>query len=106
MIRILLAALLLVGCEKEGYIKEMERSDKHKKDWSKAKVLKVERYIDESSYYHNKVSTFIMNNHKIIIDHGSYGGRMVAIPLNNNEEYIRMLEEENQLLGSKLAEYE
>ena len=73
----------LVGCEKDGYIKAMERSEKHKEDWSKAKVLKVERYIDESSYYDNKVSTFIMDNHKIIIYHGSYGGRMVAIPLNN-----------------------
>ena len=73
----------LVGCEKEGYKNMMERSEKHKEDWSKAKVLKVERYIDESSYYDNKVSTFIMDNHKIIVYHGSYGGRMVAIPLNN-----------------------
>ena len=99
MIRILLIALLLVGCG------DNKKSDKYKEDWSKAKVLKVERYIDESSYYHNKVSTFIMDNHKIIVYHGSYGGRMVAIPLNNDAEYIRSLEEENQLLGSKLAEY-
>ena len=62
MIRILLVALLLVGCGDQ-----MERSDKHEEDWSKAKVLKVERYIDESSYYHNKVSTFIKIDNRSII---------------------------------------
>ena len=81
MIRILFVALLLVGCEKEGYIKEMERSDKYEEDWAKAKPLEMERYIDVSSYYTNKVSTFIMEDHRIIIYHGSYGGRMVAVPL-------------------------
>ena len=45
----------------------------------------MERYIDASSYYERKISTFIMDDHKIIIYHGSYGGRMVAIPLNKTE---------------------
>jgi len=89
----------LVGCGDD------KRSEKYEDDWSKAKPLVMERYIDPSSYYERKLSTFIMDDHKIIIYHGSYGGRMVAIPLDNDEEYIRMLEEENQLLGETLAEY-
>jgi hypothetical protein len=28
------------------------------------------------------------------------------IPINNDAEYIKLLEDENQLLGSMLAEYE
>ena len=62
MNKILLVALLLVGCGDQ-----------------------MERYIDVSSYYTNKVSTFIMEDHRIIIYHGSYGGRMVAIPLSKTE---------------------
>ena len=81
MNRILLVTLLLVGCGDS-----MERSDKYKEDWAEAKPLEMERYIDVSSYYTNKVSTFIMEDHKIIIYHGSYGGRMVAIPLKNKEK--------------------
>tara|TARA_R100000734_G_C3309912_1_gene100637 strand:+ start:957 stop:1205 length:249 start_codon:yes stop_codon:yes gene_type:complete len=81
MIRILLIALLLVGCGDE-----MEKSSRWEEDWSKAKVLEVERYIDESGYHHNKVTTFIMDDHKIIVYHGNYGGRMVAIPLKNKDE--------------------
>ena len=81
MNRILLVALLLVGCGDE-----VEKSLHWKEDWSKAKVLEVERYIDKSSYHHGKVSTFIMDNHKIIIYHGNYGGRMVAIPLDKEDE--------------------
>jgi len=106
MQRILLVALLLVGCGEKG------RLEKHEEEWSNAKPLKVERYIDESNYYQAKVSTFIIDDHKIIVYHSSYGGRMVAIPLNQDEkvkeleEYIFRLEEENQLLGSLLAEKE
>lgn len=100
MNKLLLVALLLVGCG------EKERVDQYEKDWSNAKPLKVERYIDTSNYYEARVSTFIMDEHKIIVYHSSYGARLVAIPLNNNAEYIRILEEENQLLGSLLAEKE
>ena len=106
MKRILLAALLLVGCGEKG------RVEKYEKEWSNAKPLKVERYVDESNYYEAKVSTFIMDDHKIIVYHSSYGGRLVAIPLDQDakvkelEEYIARLEEENQYFGSLLAEKE
>ena len=78
--RILLAALLLVGCGEKG------RLEHHEQDWSNAKPLKVEKYIDKSNYYDGKVSTFIMDGHKIIIYHSSYGARLVAIPLKQNTE--------------------
>ena len=106
MNKLLLVALLLVGCGEKG------RLEQHEKDWSNAKPLKVERYIDESNYHEAKVSTFIIDDHKIIVYHSSYGGRLVAIPLDQDakvkelEEYIFRLEEENQLLGSLLAEKE
>lgn len=79
MNKILLIALLLVGCG------DREEVNTFEDDWSKAKVLKIERYIDKSGYYDRKVSTFIMDDHKIIIYHSSYGGRMVAIPLDKTE---------------------
>jgi len=79
MNKLLLVALLLVGCGEKG------RLEKHEKEWSNAKPLKVERYIDESNYYEAKVSTFIIDDHKIIVYHSSYGGRLVAIPLNEKE---------------------
>lgn len=106
MNKLLLVALLLVGCGEKG------RVEKHKADWENAQQLEVERFVDKSSYYEGKVSTFIMDGHKIIIYHSSYGGRLIAIPLDQDakvkelEEYIFRLEEENQLLGSLLAEKE
>ena len=80
MNKLLLAALLLVGCGEKG------RVEKYEKDWEHAKPLKVERYIDKSNYYEAKVSTFIMDDYKIIVYHSSYGGRLVAIPLKQNTE--------------------
>ena len=76
---VIISTLLLVGCGEKG------RLEKHEEEWSNAKPLKVERYIDESSYYEAKVSTFIIDNYKIIVYHSSYGGRLVAIPLNKKE---------------------
>ena len=106
MNKLLLVALLLIGCG------EKERLEKHKADWENAQQLEVERFVDKSSYYNGNVSTFIMDGHKIIVYHTSYGARMVAIPLDQDakvkelEEYIARLEEENQYFGSLLAEKE
>jgi hypothetical protein len=67
MNKLLLVALLLVGCG------EKERVEKHKEDWENAQQLEVERFVDKSNYYHGNVSTFIMDGHKIIVYHTSYG---------------------------------
>ncbi len=76
---IIVLALLLVGCG------EKVRVEQYEKDWSDAKPLEVERYLDKSQLYDVKVSTFIMDDYKIIVYHSSYGGRLVAIPLNKTE---------------------
>jgi len=73
---VIISTLLLVGCGEKG------RLEQHEEEWANAKPLEVERYIDKSNYYEAKVSTFIMDDYKIIVYHSSYGGRLVAIPLN------------------------
>ena len=101
MIRILLIALLLVGCDKLE--QEKTRTELADEEWDKAEMI-------DFRYYKNPgdprfVETFEMDGYKFVIFFNNRGSAMVAIPLNNDTEYIRSLEEENQLLGSKLAEY-
>ena len=98
MKKILLAALLLVGCETE-----LERAEKRNAVWDKAEMINVKCYKSEVDPRY--LQTFEMDGYKFVIFYNYHGSAMQAIPLNNNEEYIRSLEEENQLLGSKLAEY-
>ena len=98
MIRILLAALLLVGCEKE-----LERAEKRNAVWDKAEMINVKYYKSDTDPRY--IQTFEMDGYKFVIYTNGRGSAMQAIPLNNNAEYIRMLEEENQLLGETLAEY-
>ncbi len=102
MIRILLVTLLLVGCD--SIEKNQERDRLIGAAWDKAEVVDVKYYKCKSSDRY--LQTFEMDGYKFVIFNNGYGSAMQAIPLNNNAEYIRMLEEENQLLGSKLAEYE
>ena len=101
MIRILLIALLLVGCDKLEQEKTItELADE---EWDKAEMIDVKYYKNPGDP--RFVETFEMDGYKFVIFFNNRGSAMVAIPLNNNAEYIRMLEEENELLGSKLAEY-
>ena len=98
MIRILLVALLLVGCD----VKEHE--DRRNEIWDKAEMIDVKYY--KSNTDPRYLQTFKMDGCKFIIYTNGRGSAITAIPLDNNLEYIHMLEEENQILGSKLAEYD
>ena len=98
MIRILLAALLLVGCGKK-----LDLVEKRDAVWDKAEMIDVKCYKSDTDPRY--LQTFEMNGYKFVIYTNGRGSAMQAIPLNNNAEYIRMLEEENQLLGETLAEY-
>tara|TARA_Y100001937_G_C6956098_1_gene256813 strand:+ start:71 stop:379 length:309 start_codon:yes stop_codon:yes gene_type:complete len=102
MNKLLLVALLLVGCTaiEENQKKSLLRDS----EWDKAELIDVKTYQTKSD--DRFLETFEMDGYKFVIYFNGYGSAMQAIPLNNNAEYIRMLEEENQLLGSKLAEYE
>ena len=56
------------------------------------------------------LQTFELDGYKFVIYTNGRGSAMQAIiPIDTTskelDDYIRMLEEENQLLGSKLAEY-
>jgi len=72
--------------------------------WDKAEMVDVKYYKSKSS--DRFLQSFEMDGYKFVVFNNGYGSAMQAIPLNNNAEYIRMLEEENQLLGETLAEYE
>ncbi len=97
MIRILLLALLLVGCDGKKH------EDKRNEIWDKAEMLDIKYYKSETDPRY--IQTFKMNGYKFVIYTNERGSAITAIPLDNNAEYIRMLEEENQIFGSKLAEY-
>ena len=103
MIRILLVALLLVGCGKK-----LERVEKRVAAWDKAEMINVKTYQTEGDA--RFLQTFEMDGYKFVIFNNGYGSAMQAIiPIDTTshelDDYIRSLEEENQLLGSKLAEY-
>jgi len=103
MIRILLVTLLLVGCGDR-----MERAQKRDTIWDKAEIIDVKYY--KSAADPRYLQTFEMDGYKFVIYFNGRGSAMEAIiPIDTTshelDDYIRMLEEENQLLGSKLAEY-
>ena len=107
MIRILLLILLLVGCTtiEENQKKSLLRDS----EWNKAELIDVKKYKSKSD--ERFLETFEMDGYKFVIYFHGYGSAMQAIiPIDTTskelDDYIRMLEEENQLLGSKLAEYE
>ena len=97
MIRILLITLLLVGCA------GIETAEKRATVWDKAEMINVKYYKSETDPRY--LQTFEMDGYKFVIFFNNRGSAMQAIALNNDAEYVRSLEKENELLGSKLTEF-
>ena len=104
MNKLLLAALLLVGCGEKARVEKMDA------EWNKAEMIDVKYY--KSNADSRYLQTFEIDGYKFVIYYNYRGSAMAAIPLDQDakvkelEEYIARLEEENQLLGSLLAEKE
>ena len=94
--------LFLTSCD--AVEKNQERGRLIDKSWDSAENIDTKYYKCDGD--ERFLITFKMNGYKFVVYSNGYGSAMQAIPLNDNAEYIRMLEEENQLLGSKLAEHE
>ena len=78
MKRILLVALLLVGCG------EKERVEKMDAEWNKAEMIDVKYY--KSNTDPRYLQTFEMDGYKIVIYTNGRGSAMVAVPLNENNK--------------------
>ena len=76
MSKLLLAALLLVGCGKE-----LERAEKRNAVWDKAEMIDVKCY--KSKVDPRYLQTFEMDGYKFVIYSNGRGSAMVAIPLDN-----------------------
>ena len=76
MIRILLAALLLVGCGKK-----LDLVEKRDAVWDKAEMIDVKCYKSDTDPRY--LQTFEMNGYKFVIYTNGRGSAMVATPLNN-----------------------
>ena len=79
MIRILLIALLLVGCDKLE--QEKTRTELADEEWDKAEMIDVRYYKNPGDP--RFVETFEMDGYKFVIFFNNRGSAMVAIPLNN-----------------------
>tara|TARA_R100001480_G_scaffold52476_1_gene65858 strand:+ start:239 stop:478 length:240 start_codon:yes stop_codon:yes gene_type:complete len=79
MIRILLIALLLVGCGDR-----MERAQKRDTIWDKAEMIDVKYY--KSAADPRYLQTFEMDGYKFIIYFNGRGSAMVTIPLDKENE--------------------
>ena len=76
MSKLLLAALLLVGCGKE-----LERAEKRNAVWDKAEMIDVKCY--KSKVDPRYLQTFEMDGYKFVIYSNGRGRAIVAIPLDN-----------------------
>ncbi len=74
MIRILLIALLLVGC---GTI---EREDRRNEIWDKAEMIDVKYYKSDTDPRY--IQTFKMDGYKFVIYTNGRGSAITTIPLN------------------------
>jgi hypothetical protein len=79
MIRILLIALLLVGCEKE-----MERAQKRDEIWDKAEMIDVKYYKSDTDP--RLLQTFEMDGYKVVIYTNGRGSAITTIPLKNKKD--------------------
>ena len=78
MIRILLVALLLVGCNRlEQRRTAAEIADQ---EWDKAEMIDVKYYKNPGDP--RFVETFEMDGYKFVIFFNARGSAMVAVPLN------------------------
>jgi len=96
---IIVTSLLLVGCGNE-----IEKAHNRDAIWDKAEMIDVKYYKSDTDPRY--IQTFEMDGYKFVIYTNGRGSALTTIPLNNDAEYIKLLEDENQLLGSMLAEYE
>ena len=96
---IIVTSLLLVGCGTE-----IEKAHERDVIWDKAEMIDVKYYKSDTDPRY--IQTFEKDGYKFVIYTNGSGSAITTIPLNNNAEYIKLLEDENQLLGSMLAEYE
>lgn len=78
MIRILLVALLLAGCEDQ-----IEKAHNRDAIWDKAEMINVKYYKSDTDPRY--IQTFEMDGYKVVIYTNGRGSAMVAIPLNNKE---------------------
>lgn len=99
---VIISTLLLVGCDKLE--QEKTRTELIGHEWDKAEMIDVKYY--KTAADPRFLQTYEMDGYKFVIYNNGRGSAMVAIPLDQNSEYINMLEEENQILGSLLAEKE
>ena len=81
MIRILLVALLLVGCNRLE--QEKTAAEIAYQEWDKAEMIDVRYYKNPGDP--RFVETFEMDGYKFVIFFNSRGSAMVAIPLNKTE---------------------
>lgn len=78
MIRILLVALLLVGCNRLQ--QEKTAAEIADQEWDKAEMIDVKYYKNPGDP--RFLETFEMDGYKFVIFFNSRGSAMVAIPLN------------------------
>ena len=82
MKKILLVALLLVGCG--NLEQELTRAELAEQEWDKAEMINVKYYKNPGDP--RFLETFEMDGYKFVIFFNNRGSAMVAIPLKNKED--------------------
>ena len=72
--------------------------------WDKAEMIDVmSEYYKCKSSDNRFLQSFEMDGYKFVVFNNGYGSAMVAVPLNNNEEYIRMLRRRESIIRIKIS---